>query len=349
MMVLGLDMSSAFYTVERSVIMEELRDHFPSLIPFFLMAYGRPGRLLLQAGESWKTLWSSSGTRQGDPLSPILFALAHCRAIRRTQSQHPDLLFPSYADDTHVIRPPAEVMAACPLLVCPSKSVAWSPRGLPANLQLLHGCQTPANGLAYPQGSTRHTSSRGGELAGMPSTTPRPPPFPSPPWGHTAGVGHSHSLHRPTGMLPATDSRPNGHGGRALQGMRQLPSPVPGISSTFFIFPLRLIFPPSFPSYSHGRPWLPVVGADGASRILGCWHRIASLLLMRFPSLHDPVRNVEEGSFSFQADLRSIRDSATGSFPSLQPLLTPFSALAQASDRGAQSRLLTAVEDERRR
>eukprot|EP00850_Spirogloea_muscicola_P003376 SM000013S26545 [mRNA] locus=s13:959072:959990:- [translate_table: standard] len=70
---------------------------------------------------------------------------------------------------------------------------------------------------------------------------------------------------------------------------------------------------------------------------------------MRFPHLHDPVRNVEEGCFPFQADLRSIRDSAISSFPSVQPLLTPFSALAQASDRGAQSRPVTAVEDEWRR
>eukprot|EP00850_Spirogloea_muscicola_P026819 SM010824S14257 [mRNA] locus=s10824:9:419:+ [translate_table: standard] len=80
---------------------------------------------------------------------------------------------------------------------------------------------------------------------------------------------------------------------------------------------------------------------------LVCWHQIASLLPMRFPCLHDTVRHVEEGPFPFQEDLRSIRDSAIGSFPSLQPLLTPFSALAQAADRGAQSRLVTAVEDER--
>eukprot|EP00850_Spirogloea_muscicola_P008654 SM000046S16435 [mRNA] locus=s46:794878:800281:+ [translate_table: standard] len=92
-------------------------------------------------------------------------------SFRRTQSQHPDLLFPSYADDTHIIGPPAEVMAAYPLLVreldlmglrvCPSKSVAWSPRGLPANLQLPHGCQTPANGLAIlkvPIGTPAHVA-----------------------------------------------------------------------------------------------------------------------------------------------------------------------------------------------
>eukprot|EP00850_Spirogloea_muscicola_P021666 SM000257S08650 [mRNA] locus=s257:175322:176538:- [translate_table: standard] len=64
MMVLGLDISNAFNTVERRVIMEELRDDFPSLISFFLMAYGRPGRLLWQAGESWKTVvifWLTPG------------------------------------------------------------------------------------------------------------------------------------------------------------------------------------------------------------------------------------------------------------------------------------------------
>eukprot|EP00850_Spirogloea_muscicola_P016161 SM000129S26148 [mRNA] locus=s129:229123:230901:- [translate_table: standard] len=276
MMVLGLDISNAFNTVERSVIMEELRDHFPSLIPCFLMAYGRPGRLLWQAGESWKTL-----------------------------CQHPDLLFPSYADDTHIIGPPAEVMAAYPLLVreldlmglrvCPSKSVACSPRGLPANLQLPHGYQTPANGLAIlkvaPMGMV-------GELykeldnALLQSL---------------ASLLHSSSSSSASSSLQAfLSTRMGGLGCRSLEQTAQ-------------------------------------------AAFLGCWHQIASLLPTRFPCLHDPVRNVEEGCFLFQANLRSICDSAIGSFPSLQPLLTPFSTLAQASDRGAQSRLVTAVEDERRR
>eukprot|EP00850_Spirogloea_muscicola_P021668 SM000257S08652 [mRNA] locus=s257:174441:174860:- [translate_table: standard] len=55
----------------------------------------------------------------------------------------------------------------------------------------------------------------------------------------------------------------------------------------------------------------------GQAAFLGCWHQIASLLPMRFPCLHDPVRNVEEDSFPFQANLRSIRDSVISSFPSL--------------------------------
>eukprot|EP00850_Spirogloea_muscicola_P016936 SM000141S00880 [mRNA] locus=s141:186669:187351:- [translate_table: standard] len=121
----------------------------------------------------------------------------------------------------HIIGPPAEVTAAYPLLVreldlmglrvCPSKSVAWFPRGLLANLQLPHGCQTPANGLAIlkvPLGTPAHVAVDLRERLQQHLA-----PLPSPPWRH---------------------------------------SWLPGIPSTFFIFPLRFIFPPGFPSHSHG-------------------------------------------------------------------------------------------------
>eukprot|EP00850_Spirogloea_muscicola_P001761 SM000006S19526 [mRNA] locus=s6:1315503:1317175:- [translate_table: standard] len=333
MMVLGLDISNAFNTVERSVIMEELRDHFPSLIPFSSWP--------MAAQDGCCSKPESRGRR--------------C-AIRRIKRQHPDLLFPSYADDTHIIGPPAEVMAAYPLLVrevdlmglrvSPSKSVAWSPHGLPANLQLPHGCQTPANGLA---------------ILKVPFGTP----------AHVA-VNLRERLQKHLALLPSLPLLGDTQlalailtrciGQRACYLQRTV-APLGMVVELYkeYDYSLQqslasLLHSSSFPSASASlQASLPTrMGGLGCRSLeqtaqaafLGCWHLIASLLPMRFPCLHDPVRNVEEGSFPFQADLRSIRDSAISSFPSLQPLLTPFSALAQASDRGAQSRLVTAVEDE---
>eukprot|EP00850_Spirogloea_muscicola_P007342 SM000037S13477 [mRNA] locus=s37:167691:168687:+ [translate_table: standard] len=249
-------------------------------------------------------------------------------------------------------------MAAYPLLVreldlmglrvCPSKSVAWSPRGLPANLQLPHGCQTPPNGLAIlkvPFGTPAHVAV---DLRERLQKHLAPPSLP---------------LLGDTQLALAILTRCIGQ--RACYLQRTV-APLGMVAELYKEYDdslqqslAALLHTSSFPSASASlQASLPTrmsglgcrsLEQTAQAAFLGCWHQIASLLPMRFPCLHDPVRNGEEGSFPFQADLRSIRNSAISSFPSLQPLLTPFSTLAQASDRGAQSRLVTAVEDERRR
>eukprot|EP00850_Spirogloea_muscicola_P022867 SM000315S11904 [mRNA] locus=s315:57278:58235:- [translate_table: standard] len=125
--------------------------HFFSLTPFF-MADGRPGRLLWQAGEPLKTLWSSSGTRQVDPLSqsclPWHFAGAP-RANTQTSSSPPTRMIHTSLElqlkSGRLYCLLVRELDLMGLRVCPSKSVAWSTRGLPANP---HGCHTSANGLA---------------------------------------------------------------------------------------------------------------------------------------------------------------------------------------------------------
>ena len=57
-------------------------------------------------------LESATGTRQGDPLGRVLFALGHQRALRATAAAFPDCAFPSIADDTHIVGPPARVVEA---------------------------------------------------------------------------------------------------------------------------------------------------------------------------------------------------------------------------------------------
>ncbi len=45
------------------------------------------------------------GTHQGDSLGWVLFTLAHCRALRLIANHFPSYLFPSIANDTHIIGP----------------------------------------------------------------------------------------------------------------------------------------------------------------------------------------------------------------------------------------------------
>eukprot|EP00850_Spirogloea_muscicola_P019957 SM000203S06133 [mRNA] locus=s203:60593:61880:+ [translate_table: standard] len=160
--------------------------------------------------------------------------------------------------------------------------VAWSPRGLPANLELPHGCQTPANGLAIlkvPFGTPAHMAVDLRErlqkhLAPLPSLP----------------------LLGDTQLALAILTRCIGQRACYLQrtvaplGMEYDDSLQQSLAS--------LLHSSSFPSASASlQASLPTrMGGLGClsleqtaqAAFLGCWHQIASLLPMRFPCLHDP-------------------------------------------------------------
>ena len=83
---------------------------------------------------------SPIGTRQGGPLGGVLFALGYQQAVRATAAAFSDCAFPSIANDTHIVGPPARVveaflhfvaqLALLGLSVQPSKCVAWPLLGL---------------------------------------------------------------------------------------------------------------------------------------------------------------------------------------------------------------------------
>ncbi len=52
------------------------------------------------------------GMRQGDALGGPLFALAHYQALLKTIVWGPNYVFPSLADDTHIMRPLSEIIRA---------------------------------------------------------------------------------------------------------------------------------------------------------------------------------------------------------------------------------------------
>ncbi|KAL2613014.1 hypothetical protein R1flu_024706 [Riccia fluitans] len=110
--VLQVDIQNAFNTISREALFCELRAatcSLDQLFPFVLSFYACRLPLCFShcSREDEVSLLSSElGTRQGDPLDGALFALAHLRALRTTASEHPLCLFPSLADNTHIVGPP---------------------------------------------------------------------------------------------------------------------------------------------------------------------------------------------------------------------------------------------------
>ncbi len=59
--------------------------------------------------EGVTIIGSSLGMRQGDPLGGPLFVLAHYRTFLETIAQAPNYVFPSLADDIHIVGPMNEI------------------------------------------------------------------------------------------------------------------------------------------------------------------------------------------------------------------------------------------------
>jgi hypothetical protein len=50
--------------------------------------------------------------KQGEPLGGSLFALAYYQALLKTITQVPNCVFPSLANDTHIVGPMSKVVLA---------------------------------------------------------------------------------------------------------------------------------------------------------------------------------------------------------------------------------------------
>jgi hypothetical protein len=131
-------------------------------------------------------LSSAEGKRHGDPLVGPFFVVAHFRAQVAKAIAHPSCVFPSLTDNTHIVGPPDQVVAALTTLtsqlisaslrVQPRKSITWSPTGLPREFALPPGFLCPASGirvLGSPIGSSAYcldfaADSLGSALASSP-------------------------------------------------------------------------------------------------------------------------------------------------------------------------------------
>ena len=89
-----VDVSNAFNTVHKAAVLRAVRVHFPSLSPWVDCCYRHESTLFTGSGNvALQSIRSARAVQQGDPLGPILFALAVHPAIAEaraaTEISHP--------------------------------------------------------------------------------------------------------------------------------------------------------------------------------------------------------------------------------------------------------------------
>ncbi|XP_061706402.1 uncharacterized protein LOC133525602 [Cydia pomonella] len=80
--IIKIDLKNAFNSLERDVLLSEVRDKIPLLYPFLHQVYSSPSKLFFN--ES--LIQSQVGAQQGDPLGPLIFSLAIQKVISGPQS-----------------------------------------------------------------------------------------------------------------------------------------------------------------------------------------------------------------------------------------------------------------------
>ena len=92
--VFKVDMSNAFNTIDRNLIMHHCK-HFPELLAWAKFCYGDHPKLWHKLGS----LSSQHGVQQGDPLGPLFFALGLHSVVKDIDEACQPLLHCWYLDD----------------------------------------------------------------------------------------------------------------------------------------------------------------------------------------------------------------------------------------------------------
>ena len=97
--LLQIDFENAFNNVSRRAVVSSVATHFPELLPYIELCYGKHSRLFY---GNWE-LVSACGVQQGDPLGPTLFSLTLLPYLQRMKKLCVQSLW--YLDDGNLILP----------------------------------------------------------------------------------------------------------------------------------------------------------------------------------------------------------------------------------------------------
>jgi hypothetical protein len=112
--ILQIDFRNAFNTIDRSVLLEEVRKRLPTLFPWIEKCYGAGSHLFTETA----ILASLAGLHQGDPLAMLLFSMVLQPLVLQIRRDIPELLANCwFADDGTLAGPRDDLIKAFKFLL----------------------------------------------------------------------------------------------------------------------------------------------------------------------------------------------------------------------------------------